>query len=64
MLIALLFTPVAAFFITLIWAAMLGDTVYYIIENNMIEEWIICIQIYLISIILFKLSGNRENKKK
>ena len=40
-----------AFFMVLLWAASFGDTFYFFEENNMIEEWLICIQIYVIVIV-------------
>lgn len=45
----------AAFFMVLIWAGAFGDTVYFLHENNMMEEWIICIQIYISVILLNQL---------
>jgi len=47
-------SPMVAFFMILIWAALFGDTVFFLIENNMIEEWIICIQIYISIMLLVK----------
>ena len=48
-------SPMAAFFMVLIWAGAFGDTVYFLHENNMMEEWIICIQIYISVILLNQL---------
>ena len=45
----------AAFFMVLVWAGAFGDTVYFLQEDNMIEEWIICIQIYISVILLNQL---------
>lgn len=45
----------AAFFMVLIWASAFGDTIYFFREDNMIEEWIICIQIYIIIVLLTQL---------
>jgi hypothetical protein len=47
-------SPAAAFFMILIWAAIFGDTVFFLVEDNMIEEWIICIQIYISIMLLVK----------
>ena len=48
-------SPMAAFFMVLVWAGAFGDTVYFLQEDNMIEEWIICIQIYISVILLNQL---------
>lgn len=53
----------AAFFMVLIWAAAFGDTLVVLEEDNMIEEWIICIQIYIFIVVLqmFRKKVNKNN---
>ena len=52
----------AAYFMALLWAALFGDTFFYWIEKSMIEEWVICIQLYWIGTGTFMLH-KRLNKK-
>ena len=44
--------PMVAYFMALVWAAMFGDSVTYLIDNSMIEEWLLCMQIYIVIILL------------
>jgi hypothetical protein len=37
----------AGYFMTLIWAASFGNVCDTLTENTMMEEWLICIQIYI-----------------
>jgi hypothetical protein len=55
-------SPMAAYFMALLWAALFGDTFFYWIEKSMIEEWVICIQLYWIGAGTFMLH-KRLNKK-
>ena len=54
-ILKIVLSPMAAFFMVLIWASAFGDTIYFFREDNMIEEWIICIQIYIIIVLLTQL---------
>ena len=60
--VKLFYTPFIAFFMVLFWAVLFGDSLYYIIKNNMIEEWIICMVIYIVLVLGFEY-GKRRNKK-
>jgi len=37
----------------LLWAVLFGDTIVYIKEKNMVEEWVISCVLYLISMVLY-----------
>ena len=50
--------PFIAYFMTLIWASGFGDT-FYIEKNNMFTEWLICMQIYVILLLIRKLKPRR-----
>ena len=50
--IQIIAAPMVAYFMALIWAAMFGDSVTYLIDNSMIEEWLLCMQIYIVIILL------------
>ena len=45
--IQIIAAPIVAYFMALIWGAMFGDSVTYLIDNSMIEEWLLCMQIYI-----------------
>ena len=50
--------PFIAYFMTLLWAALFGDT-FDIEKNNMFTEWLICMQIYVILLLIRKLKLRR-----
>jgi hypothetical protein len=51
-------SPFISFFIMLVWAATLGDTVAYFYENkNMFDEYLIINQVYIILILLIRLKS-------
>ena len=62
MLIKIVSTPFAAYFMALLWAAFFGDTFNDITEKSMIEEWIICVQIYIFVIVLLKFKPAKVKK--
>ena len=37
----------------LLWAVLFGDTIVYIKEKNMVEEWVICCVLYLVSMVYY-----------
>ena len=37
----------------LLWAVLFGDTIVYWYEKNMLEEWVICVVLYLVSMVLY-----------
>ena len=47
LVIQIIAAPMVAYFMTLVWSAMFGDSVTYLIDNSMIEEWFLCMQIYV-----------------
>lgn len=51
----IMFAPFASFFMMLVWASLIGDTFVHWHENNMLEEWIICILIWVIGVVIFKI---------
>ena len=53
-------SPFAAFFMTLFWAVMFNDTIVLIEEKNMIEEWILCIILYMLSAIVFRIKSKKQ----
>ena len=59
MLIKIISAPFAAYFMTLIWAASFGNSFG---SELMLEEWIICLQIYFFVLILYKFKPSRTNK--
>ena len=40
---------------TMLWAAIFGDTVILWYEKNMLEEFVMCVQIYLGAVFIYKL---------
>ena len=50
--IQIIAAPIVAYFMALIWGAMFGDSVTYLIDNSMIEEWLLCMQLYILIILL------------
>ena len=49
MILKLFYTPFAAYFMALLWAASIGDTfVFFGKEKYMLEEWIICMVVYIV----------------
>ena len=49
MILKLFYTPFLAYFMALLWAAMIGDTfVFFGKEKYMLEEWIICMVVYIV----------------
>jgi len=48
-------SPFSAFFMAMLWAATFGDTVVFWQEKNMLEEFVICIQIYFGAVLIYKL---------
>lgn len=50
--------PFIAYFMTLLWAALFGDT-FDIEKNNMFTEWLLCMQIYVIILMIRKLKTRR-----
>ena len=49
MILKLFYTPFLAYLMALLWAAMIGDTfVLYGKEKYMLEEWIICMVVYIV----------------
>jgi len=52
--------PFIAYFMTLLWAALLGDT-FDIEKNNMFTEWLLCMQIYIIIVIFYSLRKKVTN---
>lgn len=53
----IILSPMAGYFMTLMWAASFGNVCDTFSENSMIEEWLISIQIYVILILIFRLKG-------
>lgn len=49
----LFFTPFIAYFITMFWVALFGDTIVYWYENNMLEEFIISCVLTLVLMVLY-----------
>lgn len=37
----------------LLWTVLFGDTIVYWYEKNMLEEWVICCVLYLVSMVLY-----------
>lgn len=58
----ILLSPMAAFFMILAWAGIFGDTIYFLVENNMIEEWIICTQIYIFGFLIYQLGKIKNDR--
>lgn len=52
LVIHIIASPMIAYFMALIWVAMFGDSVTYMIDNSMIEEWLLCMQLYILIILL------------
>ena len=49
MILKLFYTPFFAYFMALLWAVSIGDTfVLYGKEQYMLEEWIICMVVYIV----------------
>ena len=46
-------SPFIGFFLMLLWAVLFGDTIVYWYEKNMLEEWVICVVLYLVSMVLY-----------
>ena len=58
-LINLITAPFISYFMTLFWAALFGNSFG---SELMLEEWIICLQIYFFVLILYKFKPSRTNK--
>jgi len=61
-LLNIFLSPMAAYFMALLWAAVFGDTFFYWIEKSMIEEWVICIQLYLFSSVIYMIHIHKSKK--
>jgi len=53
--------PMASFFMILLWAALFGNTIGE--EKSMFEEWLVCIPLYLILVLLIKWRKKRFTKE-
>lgn len=53
----IMISPFSAFFMAMLWAAMFGDTIVYWKEKSMIEEFVVCIQIYFGMVLIYKLKN-------
>jgi len=51
----------ASFFMILLWAALFGNTIGE--EKSMFEEWLVCIPLYLILVLLIKWRKKRFTKE-
>lgn len=51
MLVKVFISPFAAYFMAMFWAAIFGDT-FYLEENSMFTEWLVCVIIYFVLVIL------------
>jgi len=46
-------TPFIAYFITMLWVALFGDTIVYWYEKNMLEEYVISCVLTLVFMLLY-----------
>ena len=60
MILHLLVSPAAAFGMILVWAAIFGNTIGT--EKSMLEEWLVCIPLYILVIFLLKLKKKYVQK--
>ena len=63
LILYIILSPMAGYFIMLIWAAAIGNVCDTFSENTMLEEWLICIQIYIFIVVLqaFRKKVNKNN---
>lgn len=53
-------SPFAAYILSLFWAVMFYDTIVLIEEKSMIEEWILCTILYMLSAIVFRIKSKKQ----
>ena len=46
--------PFVAYFITLLWATIFGDTIVYWYKNNMLEEYVISCVLTLVFMVYYR----------
>lgn len=59
--VQLIAAPMAAYLMTLLWAVLFGNTAGE--SDLMIEEWIICIQIYVFVVVALKFKRSKPQKE-
>ena len=64
LILHIIVSPVAGYFMTLIWAASFGNVCDTLTENTMMEEWLICIQIYIGIVLIVTLKRKFGSDKK
>ena len=47
-------SPMAAYLMTMFWIAMFGDTFNTLADKSAIEEWIVCIALYIFVAIMLR----------
>lgn len=43
------------YFFMIVWAASIGNTLHYFGQDNFIDEWLVCIVLYLLLELVLKL---------
>ena len=64
LILHIIVSPMAGYFMTLIWAASFGNVCDTLTENTMMEEWLICIQIYIGIVLIVMLKRKIGSDKK
>lgn len=60
----IILSPMVGYFMMLVWAAAFGNVCDTLSENTMMEEWLICVQLYIMIVLGImlkrKISSDKE----